>query len=328
MKNPCTSRTSASKLFPCLKFGALLLAAALAAGCGKRDEKAPATQVAAKVNGDEITVHQVNDVLGRQNVRPEQAESAKRQILERLIDQQLARQQALEKKLDRTPRTVQAIEAARSEILARSYIEQIASAQAKPSPEEVKKYYAEHPELFSQRRLFNIEELVVASSGPVAAGIKQRAAKAKDLQEIAAWLKTQNTEASAQRGVRAAEQIPLPWLAEMQKMKDGEIRVFENGERLNVVRVAASRSAPVEETAATPYIQQFIFNQRLNETIGKQIQSLRDKSNIEYMGEFSGKAKDAAPKAKAAPEPFQKPAAEPVPSNSPGFDKGIRGLTR
>src|SRR6185503_11244560 len=199
MKNPCTSRTSASKLFPCLKFGALLLATVLAAGCGKRDEKAPATQVAAKVNGDEITVHQVNDVLGRQNVRPEQAESAKRQILERLIDQQLARQQALEKKLDRTPRTVQAIEAARSEILARSYIEQIASAQAKPTPEEIKKYYAEHPELFSQRRLFNVEELVIANKEPVAAGIKQRAAKAKDLTEIAAWLKTQNTEAAAQR---------------------------------------------------------------------------------------------------------------------------------
>jgi hypothetical protein len=111
-------------------------------------------------------------------------------------------------------------------------------------------------------------------------------------------------------------------------MKDGEMRVFENGERLNVIRVAASRPAPVDEAAATPFIQQFIFNQRLNETIGKQIQGLRDKSNIEYMGEFTGKAKDAAAKAKPAPEPFQKPAAEPVPVNSPDFDKGIRGLTR
>jgi EpsD family peptidyl-prolyl cis-trans isomerase len=123
----------ALNLFPCLKFGALLLAVALAAGCGKRDEKAAATQVAAKVNGDEITIHQVNDILGRQNVRPEQAEAAKRQILERLIDQQLARQQALEKKLDHTPRTVQTIEAARGEILARAYVEQIAAAQAKPT---------------------------------------------------------------------------------------------------------------------------------------------------------------------------------------------------
>jgi len=329
MKNPCTSRTSASKLFPCLKFGALLLAAAVAAGCGKRDEKAPATQVAAKVNGDEITVHQISDALARQRVRPEQAEAAKRQVLERLIDQQLARQQALEKKLDRTPRTVQAIEAARSEILARSYIEQLAAAQGKPDAEAVKKYYAEHPELFSQRRLFSIEELIVArNEESVAAGIRQGAAKAKDLAEVATWLKTENIEAAAQRGVRAAEQIPLPWLAEMQKMKDGEMRVFENGERLSVIRVAASRPAPVDEAAATPFIQQFIFNQRLNETIGKQIQSLRDKSNIEYMGEFSGKAKDAAAKPKAAPEPFQKPAAEPAPVNSPGFDKGIRGLTR
>src|SRR6185295_12860628 len=118
----------------------------------------------------------------------------------------------------------------------------------------------EHPELFSQRRLFSIEELIVAhKEESVAAGIKQRATKAKDLTEIAAWLKTQQVEAAGQRGVRAAEQIPLPWLAEMQQMKDGEIRVFENGERLNVVRVAASRPAPVDEATATPVIQQFIF---------------------------------------------------------------------
>ena len=133
---------------------------------------------------------------------------------------------------------------------------------------------------------------------------------------------------AANRGVRAAENIPLPWLAEMQKMKDGEIRVFENGERLNIIRVVATRSAPVDEAAATPVIQQFLFNQRLTEAVGKEVQSLRGKSNIEYMGEFSAKAKDAAAKAKAAPEPFQKPAAEPAPSSSPGFDKGIRGLTR
>ena len=326
MKNPCTSGTSASNLFPCLKFGVLLLAAALAAGCGKRDEKAAATQVAAKVNGDEITIHQVNDALGRQNVRPEQAEAAKRQILERLIDQQLARQQALEKKLDRMPRTVQAIEAAKGEILARSYIQNIAAAQAKPTADEVKKYYAEHPALFSQRRLFNIEELAVApKEEPVAAGLKQRAAKAKDLVEIATWLKTQKAEVAANRGVRAAENIPLPWLAELHKMKDGEIRVFENGENLNVLRVVATRSAPVDEATATPVIQQFLFNQRLTEAVRKDVQSLRGKSNIEYMGEFSGKAKDAG-KEKAPPEPFQKPAAEPAPSNSPGFDKGIRGL--
>ena len=93
----------------------LLAGAAVLAACGKDDDKKAASQVAATVNSQEITVHQVNNVLARNpSITPEAAPRAKREIVERLIDQELARQQALEKKLDRSPGVVQAIEAAKA----------------------------------------------------------------------------------------------------------------------------------------------------------------------------------------------------------------------
>ena len=71
------------------------LALALTVGCGERRDR-PSAQAAALVNGEEVTIGQVNQVLAQQrHLRPEQSEGASRQVLERLVDQQLAVQQAL-----------------------------------------------------------------------------------------------------------------------------------------------------------------------------------------------------------------------------------------
>src|SRR5437016_4544370 len=104
--------------------------------CGSKDAEKPASQVAAKVNSGEISVHQLNYVLTRTGAgasSPETAPKIRREILDKLVDQELAVEQAVEKKLDRSPDVIMAIESARREILARAYIEQITAAMAKPT---------------------------------------------------------------------------------------------------------------------------------------------------------------------------------------------------
>jgi len=299
----------------------LLAGAAVLAACGKDDDKKAASQVAATVNSQEITVHQVNNVLARNpSITPEAAPRAKREIVERLIDQELARQQALEKKLDRSPGVVQAIEAAKTEILARAYLQEVAAAQAKPTPEEVKKYYAEHPELFSQRRLYVLEEFAVPAKEGIAAALRERAAKAKSMQEIGDWLKSRELQFAVNRGGRAAEQIPLEMLPRLQKMKEGEIQVIETADRVNVIRVAAVKTVPVDEATAAPRIQQFLFSRRSNEVIAEEMKRLKEHAKIEYVGEFSAATPAAAKPAAAAAAP--KEAASPAAS----IEKGVRGL--
>src|SRR5450432_277326 len=98
----------------------LAVTATLLAGCGDKKKDKAATQTAAKVNKEEITVHQINFLLGQQRaLPPEQAASASRQVLEKLIDQELTLQKASEQKLDRDPRVVQQIEAARRDLVSR-----------------------------------------------------------------------------------------------------------------------------------------------------------------------------------------------------------------
>jgi EpsD family peptidyl-prolyl cis-trans isomerase len=107
------------------------------AGCGDKKESKGATQTAVKVNKEEITVHQINFMLQQQRgLKPEQAEAASKQILERLIDQELALQKATELKLDRDPRVMQQLEAAKREIVSRAYLEKAGEAASKPTADE------------------------------------------------------------------------------------------------------------------------------------------------------------------------------------------------
>lgn len=303
---------------------ALALAFAIAAGCGKGENKPPATQVVARVNDDEITVHQINAALAQNpKLGPEDAATVKREILDRLIDRQIAVRQALRKKLDRSPNVLQAIEAGRAEALARAFAEEIARAQPKPSAAEVKKYFAEHPELFGRRREYSLETISVAASADLRDELKNRVAKSGSLTAIAEWLRSRNFRYTENNGSRGAEEIPLQMLAKLHAMKDGEIQLFdEGGGRFQVIRVAATKPAPVDEATATPRIQQFLFNRSLGEAIDREMKRLKAAARIEYLGEFAG-----TPAAvKNGPELKVKDLPEPSQLRLESIKKGVRGL--
>lgn len=289
------------KLLPVLVFAVSLLALVHASGCSKKENAKAAAQVAARVNADEITVPQVDFALARsQNVARESADIARREILDKLIDQQLVRQKAIENHLDRTPNVIQAIEAAKSEVLARAYLEQVTAAIPKPAAWETRKYFEEHPELFMQRRLFDLEELVFMDKVDVASALQELLSRGQSMQEIADWLQSRGVKFVANRGTRAAEQLPLDIVPKLQAMKAGQTRLFESGGgRFQVIRVLAFKTEPMDEPTATPRIQQYLFNRRSSEVIAREMKKLKEQAKIEYAGEFSGGTAAAEQKVEA-----------------------------
>lgn len=295
---------------------ATLAAAALLAACGG-DKGDKASQTAAKVNKEEITVHQINFVLQRQpGLKPEQAEAASRQVLERLIDQELAVQKAQEQKLDRDPRVVQQIEAAKREIIARAYADRIGEAIAKPSNEEIARYYAEKPALFKDRRIYSLQELQIEARPEQVEAIRAKLASSKNLNEFVEYLKANDIRFAGNQAVRTAEQLPLASLDNIAKMKDGDsvVNVSPNG--LTVLSLVGSRSQPVDEARARPAIEAFLMNQRKAEAVQKDIKALRDSSKIEYVGKFAEPA-PASASAPAATAPMASAASDAAPPATP-----------
>src|ERR1700712_4108379 len=106
---------------------AVVATAVLLAAC--TGHKKEATQSAARVDGTEITVHQINYRLQRERgLRPEQMREASRKVLAQLIDEQLIVERAEKVKMDKEPGAGQALDAARREVLARAYVEQAAQS--------------------------------------------------------------------------------------------------------------------------------------------------------------------------------------------------------
>jgi EpsD family peptidyl-prolyl cis-trans isomerase len=276
----------------------------LLAGCGDKKKDKPASQTAAKVNKEEITVHQINFVLQQQRgLAPEQAASASKQVLERLVDQELALQKAQDQKLDREPRVVQQLEAARREIIARAYVEKIGNGAPKATPAEIKAYYEAHPALFKDRRVYNLQELSVQVKPEEVEGLRTKLAGAKDLTEFVNYLKSSDIKFAANQVVRAAEQLPMASVDKFAELKDGQSVFNAVPGGVQILFLAGSRSQPVDEQRAVPAIEQFLLNERKRKVVEDDLKALRAAAKIEYVGEYAkGGAKEVTPPPPTAPE--------------------------
>ncbi len=272
------------RLWPCV---ALLL---VACGGGRG---VPGGDAVARVNKDEISGQQLAGVLQRQGSGA--SEAAARQVLERLIDQTLAAQKATELRLDRDPLVAQQIEAARREVIARAWVDRVGDGVAKPSAEEIAKFYVDKPALFKERRVYSLQELQIEVPPERQAELRERLAAARDVNEFAAGLKSAGVRFATSQVVRAPEQLPPASLDAIVAMKDGGVIVNAVPGGLAVLSMAGSRAEPIDEAHARPLIEAMLLNQRRTEAVQDALKALRDDSRIDYFGKFAPAAATSAP---------------------------------
>ena len=251
------------------------------AGCQRAAADRPAAQLAAKVNGTEISVQQVR-TAGSAASAPSVA-----QALEKVIDRELLVQKALGAKLDRDPQVQQSIENARRQVLAQAWLEKSAAAAAAGGTrDEVRAFYAENPALFAERRIYRLRELIVSAPAEMIDVLRAEAAKARELDELAIWLRNRGATYSVDSLTQPAEQLPLSFLPRLAGMKPGEIAVFATPLGASVVQLVHAEDAPLTEPQAAPLIEQFLAGRRRLETAAAEVKRLREVATIEYLGEF------------------------------------------
>jgi peptidyl-prolyl cis-trans isomerase C len=301
---------------------ALLASVTCLTACGSKEKVA--SQSLAVVNGQEITVHQMNDELMRSNVQipAEQKELASKQLLESLIDRQLLQGQAVKDKVDRDPAVMQAIERAKSQIVAQAYLEKRLAANAKPTKDEIKAYFNQHPEIFSQRKIFDMSQLIFAKKD-FSSELKVLIGESKSLEDVASWLTLNKTEFVRSKMVKSTLEMPLELVGKLQSMKKGQLMVVQEGDRNVIVAINQVKEVPVTLEIAEPQIGQFLFDQSNKLASQAELARLRADAKIEYLTPL----KDTT-----TPTPETKSAAASVATSSSkknsdeALKRGIAGL--
>lgn len=291
---------------------ALLLVAATLSACGDKAKEKKPGQALVSVNGAEVTVLQLNEELQRAGVAAAQQDAGGRQLLQVLIDRQLLQEAAAKENLDRDPKVMQAIDRARALIIAQAYLQKRIGNPARPTQAEVEDYFNKHPEFFSNRKQFSMNELVIAV-GDLTPDVRSAADSARSLEEVAVWLDAHKVKYGRTEVTRSTADIPPQLSARLLGMPKGQLFVVKDGARAMFISVAEVKDAPVTLQVAASQIEQFLMNRKNKELAASELQRLRADARIEYLNKSmmpDPKAAPALPASAAVPNPG--PAAAPA----------------
>lgn len=285
---------------PSRKLLACLSLALLTAACADSEKKKPLTQVAAKVDGEEISIHQLNAVIAREGFAAG-ADSSEfnRRVLERLIDQQVLVSQAVDAKLDRDPNVLLRLDMARREILSQAYLDKQLAGLSQPTSGDVHSYYQNNPDLFSERRIYDLQEIRVQATPEIRKDLEQLVASDKSFEEMSRYIADRGVKYQIVEAVRPAEQLPLEVLPKLAELKDKETGLIENQGIYSLVHVRASKRAPITEATAKPAIEAYLTGVKRQRVVADEVKRMREGVKVEYLGMFAAAPAAATPVATA-----------------------------
>lgn len=189
---------------------------------------------------------------------------------------------------------MQAIDRAKSLIIAQAYLQKRVGNVTKPTSKEVEDYFNAHPEFFSNRKQFSMSEIVIGAND-LTPEVRAAADSAKSLEEVAVWMDAHKIKYGRTQITRSTADVPPQLSSKLLGMPKGQLFVVKEGPRAMFISVNEVKDAPVTLAVAAPQIEQFLVNKKNKELASAELQRLRADAKIEYIN------KSMMPDPKAAP---------------------------
>lgn len=293
--------TNATQLRPrrpvraALMAGGLLLLTSTAA-CNKK----PTDQVVAVVNGEEISMQELNAELG--NIKlPEGVDkkAVQAQLLQRLVDRRLLSQAAKEQGIDKDPNFIVEQRRMNEALLVDKLAKRTADSIAVPQAAEIDKYIADNPTLFASRQVYSVDQIAFAM--PANPQALKALEPAKTMDAVATTLKGMNIQ--FRRGITKVDSgsVPPEQMKRILALPKDEPFIIPQGGGVTVNLIVGGEAAPMPAEQARPAAVRLLRNQKLAAQGADRLKDAKAKAKIEYQPGFEPPKPGAANTQPAAP---------------------------
>lgn len=266
--------------------GGVFVAGLLVSACHKE----PKGQVVAIVNGDEVSMQELNAELrvARAPVSADR-DTVRNQILQRIIDRKLIVQKAREQGLDKTPEFVTRQRQLEENLLASMLGQKIATTVPMPDDHDITQYIADNPAQFGGRQRLLLDQIRFAAPKDVKRLTVLR--NAHSLDDIAAGL--QKLGLTFSRGKGAIDTGPLdPQLTQLiNRLPPGEPFVLPSNGQFVASVIVGRDSIPTPPSLARRIAAQLVRQRELIAESKAQVARERTGAEIKYQQGFAPAAK-------------------------------------
>lgn len=235
--------------------------------------KTPSGQVVATVDGKEITIRDLKAELKNVNApSPQAMKSAEQQALQGIVNRKILADAALKQKLDQTPEFAQEKQRATEILLVQALQTKLVNAVPKPSAEEISRYIVDHPDIFSQRKIFVVDQIQMAR--PTDPEIIKGLQPLKTLEQVQAYLADKKIPYKRDSGNLDAVGADPRLIDAIIKLPANEVFVIPSGNSLLVNQIRDTKVVPFSGPEASDYAGKVMVRTRTQEAVTRQLQQL------------------------------------------------------
>lgn len=263
-----------SKLTRGLAAGTLIL---LLSACGAK----PEGQTVAVVNGEEISIGELNAELASANI-PSSADkkTVTPRLLQRVVDRRLMAQRAAEQGLDQTPEFITQQRRQNEDLLIRMAAKRLADTTKLPDPAAVDAFMAANPDMFADRTVLLLDQLQFVA--PTGAEQLQMLKGDHSISELAASLTGMGIPFVRTDAKLDTATVPPAVLKQIYALPPGEPFIVPIGGR-SYASVITGRERPNASLEENRRIAVEAMRQKsLNETLDRELKQMRAAAKIEY----------------------------------------------